>query len=210
MRVRDDQGGVFPFVESATPGTYVTNQLVMTAGTEYRLEITYAGSQYDATAIAQPVPPIDSIYLDKPKPGRFSGDSGVRVTIDLTDPAGQDNWYLWDQFVDGSRQLGPDSTFKLRITAPDESFRGITIRGFQPFEGVNINVGSSVLLRQIGIPESMYLYYFALSDQVSGDGSPFSVPPASVRGNVANLTTPSRPALGYFYASEVAEARIRR
>lgn len=210
VEVRDDRGQVVRFSESATPGTYVTDQLVVTAGTEYQLAITYEGSRYEAREVAQPVPPIDSIYLEKPKPGRFSGDSGVRVTIDLTDPPDQDNWYLWDQFVDGVRQLGPDSTFKLRITAPDESFRGLTIRGFQPFEGVNVNVGSSVLLRQIGIPESIYLYYFALSDQVGGGGSPFSVPPASVRGNVANLTTPTRPALGYFYASEVAEARISR
>ncbi|MBC7897318.1 MAG: DUF4249 domain-containing protein, partial [Cytophagaceae bacterium] len=193
-------GGVVRFSESATPGTYVTNQLIVTAGSEYRLDITYEGQRYEAVATAQPVPLIDSIYLEKPKPGRFSGDSGVRVTIDVTDPADQDNWYLWDQFVDGIRQLGPDSSFKLRITAPDESFRGITIKGFQPFEGVNINAGSSVLVRQIGIPESMYLYYFALSDQVGSDGSPFSVPPASVRGNVANRTTPTRPALGYFYA----------
>ena len=48
------------------------------------------------------------------------------------------------------------------------------------WDGIGGTTGA-VLVRQIGIPESMYLYYFALSDQVGSDGSPFAVPPASVQ-----------------------------
>ena len=40
-------------------------------------------------------------------------------------------------------------------------------------------------------------------------GSPFAVPPASRRGNVANLTRPAEPALGYFLAVEVHERTAR-
>ena len=198
------------FGESAVAGTYATDRLVITAGRRYTLSINFESQQYQATEQAQPVVPIDSLYFDAPKPGRFSGTGGLRATIDLVDTPNVRNFYLWDQFVDGVRQLGPDSSFKLRVAALDDGFDGLPITGFQPYEGIDIRPGSTVLMRQIALSENMYRYYFALSDQVGADGSPFSVPPSSVRGNIANRTDPSRLPLGYFYVSEIAEARATR
>ena len=209
VRVADDSGHEVTFVESA-PGRYTTDQLVVRVGARYSLSVAYAGESYEATETAQSVPPIDSLYFDPPRPGRFAGTKGVRATIDVTDPAGERNFYLWDQFVNGVRQLGPDTSFKYRVTATDDAFNGLAIIGFQPYEGVEIPDGGNVLIRQIGISEDIYHFYFALSDQVSADGSPFSVPAASVRGNVANVTNPSHFPLGYFYVSQVAEARATR
>jgi hypothetical protein len=209
VRVTDDAGTVVTFVETA-PGRYTTNQLTLRIGTEYRLTITYDGQTYESTETAMSVATIDSLYLEAPRPGRFSGTKGVRATIDLTDPPGLGNFYLWDQFIDGARVLGPDSSFKYRMVAMDDAVDGLEIKGFQPYEGIDIPVGSTVVMRQIGLSERMFRYYFAFSDQVSADGSPFAVPPASIRGNVSNVTDPSRFPLGYFYAAEVAEARVTR
>ena len=209
VRVTDDAGVATTFIESA-PGRYTTSQLTIRIGAQYHLTITYEGQTYESTETAMAVAPIDSLYLEAPKPGRFSGTEGVRATIDLTDPPGLGNFYLWDQFIDGVRVLGPDSSFKYRMVAMDDAVDGLTITGFQPYEGIDIPIGSTVLMRQIGLSERMYRYYFAFSDQVSADGSPFAVPPASIRGNVSNLTDPSRFPLGYFYAAEVAEASVTR
>ncbi len=55
--------------------------------------------------------------------------------------------------------------------------------------------------------EPVYRFYRALSDPSANDGSPFAVPLASVRGNISNLTTAANRPLGYFMATEVAEAR---
>ncbi|MBL8959696.1 MAG: DUF4249 domain-containing protein [Gemmatimonadetes bacterium] len=210
VRVTDNLGNAFPFVESSTPGTYVTTALTVERGRTYTLRIDWEGQRFEGVEQTMSVTPIDSLYFEAPKPGRFSGEDGVRATIDTRDPAGEKNFYLWDQFVDGRRLLGPDSSFKLRIIAPDDAVDGKPVLGFQPYEGIDIPVGSSVVVRQVGISESTYRYYFALSDQVSADGSIFSVPPASVRGNVANRSNPRQPALGYFYVSEVSEARAVR
>lgn len=209
VTVSDSRGRVVPFLESA-PGRYTTQALEVVVGEAYTLSIRWNGDEYRASEVARPTVPIDSLYFAPPQPGRFSGTGGVRATIDLRDTRGVRNWYLWDQFVDGVRQLGPDSTFKYRIVAPDDAFDGLDIAGFQPYEGVQIPVGAEVLMRQVGLSEAMYRYYLALSDQVSADGSPFAVPPASVRGNVANVTDPSRFALGYFHAAEVSERRATR
>jgi len=210
VTVTDDAGGVTTFTESGVAGVYTTSQLVVVAGRGYSLRIDYDGGRYEASEVAQSDAPIDSLYLDTPQPGRFSGSDGVRATIDFADPAGARNFYLWDQYVNGIRQLGPDTSFKYRVSASDDAFDGILVEGFQPYEGVDIPPGGAVLLRQIGLSEAMFRYYFALSDQVSADGSPFSVPPAGVRGNVANRTDPSRFPLGYFFVAEVSEARLRR
>lgn len=209
VRVTDDAGVVVTFAET-TPGRYATDQLTVRIGTEYRLSITFEGDIYESTEIAASVAPIDSLYLEAPRPGRFSGTEGVRATIDLADPPGLGNFYLWDQFIDGARVLGPDSAFKYRMVAMDDAVDGLTIQGFQPYEGIDIPVGSTVVMRQIGLSERMFRYYFAFSDQVSADGSPFAVPPASIRGNVSNVTDPSRFPLGYFHAAEVSEAQVTR
>lgn len=209
VRVTDDAGVTVTFIESA-PGRYTTDQLTVRIGATYRLAITWDGQSYESTETAQSVAPIDSLYLEAPKPGRFSGTEGVRATIDLIDPPGLGNFYLWDQFIDGVRVLGPDSTFKYRMVAMDDAVDGLTISGFQPYEGIDIPPGSTVLMRQVGLSERMYRYYFAFSDQVSADGSPFAVPPASIRGNVSNLTDPARFPLGYFLVAEVSEATVIR
>jgi hypothetical protein len=44
---------------------------------------------------------------------------------------------------------------------------------------------------------------------VGNNGSPFGVPISGVRGNVANVTTPSRRAVGYFIAGEYTELERR-
>lgn len=206
VRVTDDAGHMVAFTE-VLPGQYETDALEVVVGTRYTLRITWGGEDYQASDVAQGVAPILDLYFDPPKPGRFSGEEGVRATIDLEDPVGVDNYYLWDQFIDGVRVLGPDSTFRYRVVAYDDAFDGILIRGFQPYEGIDIPRGATVVMRQVGLSEDMYRYYFALSDQVSSDGSPFAVPPASVRGNVANVSDPLHYPLGYFHAAEVAEQR---
>lgn len=209
VRVVDDRGVVTPFTESNTPGAYVTSSLTVTRDRTYTLLIDWEGGRYEAKESTRAVAPIDSLYFEKPQPGRFAGDKGVRATIDFVDRGGEHNYFLWDQYVNGKRQLGPDSTVRMRITATDDGYDGLPIRGLQPFEGVDIPIGADVLMRQYAISADVYRYYFALSDQLGADGSPFSVPSSSLRGNVANRSKPNLPAAGYFYVSEVSEARAR-
>jgi hypothetical protein len=208
VRVTDETGAAVTFAESAArPGFYTTDALTLTTGRRYTLAIDYAGQRYEATEVAQPVAAIDALYFAPPAGVRAGAEAGLRATVDLRDPRGVRNWYLWDQFVDGARLLGPDSTTRLRVVATDEGFDGLRVVGYQPYDGARVAPGSTVLVRQVALSESAYRYYFALGDQTFNDGTPFDVPLASVRGNVVNRTDPSRPALGYFIAAEVAEAR---
>lgn len=208
VQVRDDQGRAVRFAESSTPGTYVTDSLVAAVGRTYTLRIEWRGDVYESTDRLDAVANIDSLYFIA-RPRRDAAKEGVRATIDLRDPPVVANYYLWDQFVDGVRQIAPDSLFRARIAASDEFFQGRRLRQFQPFDGVRVRSGQEVLIRQYSISETVWRYYDALNQQTNGDGSPFSTPPSSVRGNVANVTRPDVRALGYFSASAIAERRAR-
>ncbi len=174
----------------------------------YTVHIDWQGDRYEGSDVLNAVAPIDSLYfLERNSP--LGPREGLRATIDTFDPAGERNYYLWDQLVDGVRLIAPDSTFRIRVIANDDLVEGQQVREYQPYGGIPVSAGQLVTVRQIALSEVAYRYYLALSDQVSNDGSPFSVAPASVRGNVANRTRPDHRALGYFMAGEVAEATRR-
>jgi Domain of unknown function (DUF4249) len=209
VRVLSDAGETVPFTESPTEaGVYRTESLTGVVGRRYTLQITYQGETYEATEPMMGVPPIDTVYF-APRNTAGPAAKGVRATIDFTDVAGVRNYYLWDQYVNGSRLIVPDSAFRVRVAAADDGLDGRDVREFQPYDGIEIPPGADVLIRQMALSETVYRYYRALSDQSSNDGSPFSVPLSSVRSNVANRTNASHRALGYFMATEVAEARAR-
>jgi Domain of unknown function (DUF4249) len=213
VRVADDSGRVVAFAESATePGIYATNALVVAPGRAYTLRITWQGEEYSSTERTQTGVDIDSLYFVKRVATGNVGNSnkvGLRATITVRDPVGVANFYLWDQLVNGSRLIVTDTSLFVRPVASDELFDGFVFVDFQPYDGIEVKSGQMVRVRQIAISKQIYRYYLALQDQGFNDGSPFGVPPASLRGNVANLTTPSNLALGYFAVSEVSELERR-
>jgi hypothetical protein len=205
VRVVDDSGRVVPFTELASePGTYETSVFVVNLGRSYTLQISYSGQEYRSTESTVVAVPIDSLWFIE-RIANVAPRDGLRATIGYRDPPGVRNFYLWDQFVDGQRVVRPDSLDLYRVVFSDELTNGARARRFQPYDGVVVRRGQQVRVRQIAIPEQAYRYYTALSEQASNDGSPFGVPPSSLRGNIANVTTPGNLALGYFIVSEITE-----
>ncbi|MDX2191828.1 MAG: DUF4249 domain-containing protein [Gemmatimonadales bacterium] len=206
VRVRDGQGGSWSYAGPDADGLYRTTGLVPVVGRTYTLEIGWNGDQYRAQETLLPVAPIDSLYFIWVEAGPFSGDSGIRAAIDYTDPAGRQDNYYWDLLVNGQRRLNTDPGNRFRLISEDRFYDGGRVTRYQPFDESVLEVGERVLVRQLALSAAGFRYHRALLEQQSqGGGSPFSVPPASVRGNVANLTRPEAPALGWFRASQVAE-----
>lgn len=202
--VTSELGQTFPFAEGI-PGRYESAHIPLAIGRRYTLAIEYEGERYEATQTVVAVPPIDSLYFVFEDGGVGQGDPGFRAVIDYTDEPAVRNFYLWELFVDGERRVDLDPGNRFRIISDDEFYDGGVVTGYQPFDEEIVDPGQTVTLRQIGLPEEGYRYYFALFEQTTGGGGPFSTPPASVRGNVANLTDPGHRALGFFLASAVSE-----
>lgn len=201
--VTDGAGGTFPFVESS-PGSYVRNGLIPVIGRTYTATIDYQGDRYQAVSELLPVSPIDSLYFRFEVEGIAQGDSGFRAVIDYADPPGSRNFYLWELLVDGEQRIGIDPGNSFRIISDDEFYDGGRVIGYQPYDEEIVEPGERVTMRQIALSEAAYRFYFEFFQQTTG-GGPFSTPPASVRGNVANLTDRTRPALGWFLATQISE-----
>ncbi|MDH3732037.1 MAG: DUF4249 domain-containing protein [Gemmatimonadota bacterium] len=204
--VTDDQGGVFPLAETS-PGTYTTASLPAAIGRTYSISIDWEGDTYTASATAGAVPPIDRLYFVFEEETLITEIEGYRSTIDFIDPSGVENFYLWEQIVDGRNELLPDPGNAFNLISKDEFYDGQAVLAYQPNDEVAIELGQRVEIRQVALSRAAYDYYLALFEQNAlGSGDPFSIPPANIRGNVRNETTPDRRALGYFEAAEVSVA----
>ena len=187
-------------------GQYVNSGLSPTIDETYVLHIVWEGQEYEAMETLIAVPAIDTIY-QRFEEGNLFEDEGIKIAIDFTDPAEVDNYYHWETFLDGELQILPDPGNKNNLIAEDDFFNGNQIVGYFPNEEVVFDPGNEVLVRQIGLSENAFTYYYTLFDQAAKTGALIDTPPIPVRGNIRNLTNPSNYALGYFYACEVAEAR---
>ncbi|MCG8468513.1 MAG: DUF4249 domain-containing protein [Gemmatimonadetes bacterium] len=204
--VSDDAGGIFPFAESA-PGLYTATDLEAVVGRTYSLEVEWNGETFAASAMLRGVPPIDSLYFVFEEETVIVEEEGFRATIDFSDPAGRENYYLWEQLVDGVNIIPPDPGNAFNLVSADEFYDGRRIVGFQPNDEVALQTGQRATVRQIALSREAHDFYLTLFEQNAlGSGNPFSIPPANVRGNVRNLSRPDRPALGFFEAAEVSVA----
>ncbi len=207
LRVTDDAGNSYAFAPSPRdPTLHLSQPFAAQVGRRYTLHVTWQGETYEGSDLLTSIAPIDSMYF-MDRNSVIGPREGLRATIDTRDPGGERNYYVWDQLVNGVRLIAADSAFKARVFANDDLVDGKAVTQFQPYGGMVVKPGDRVEVRQISLSEEGYRYYVALTDQVTNDGSPFAVSTASVRGNVANLTRPSRRALGYFMAGEVSSVR---
>jgi len=206
VQVVDALGTLTRFTESAAePGVFTTSALTPVLGRRYVLRIVWQGDTYEASETVRPVAPIDSLWFG-PRLSSQGPSTGLRATIAFTDPPAMTDFYLWDQFVDGQRSMAPNP-WNPRATSSDELMNGQEWRAAQPYAANVVTSGQQVLVRQMAISEPGYLYFTTVNYQTTNNGSPFGAPPASLRGNIANLTMPSNRALGFFLAGQVSEAR---
>ena len=206
VTVVDGAGRAYSFPE-IEPGLYGTEHLFAHVGETYTLFLEYGGDVYEASALLREVPPIDSLYFVFEEETLFIEEEGYRAAIDFADPAGVANYYLWEQLVEGVNEIPPDPGNAINLVSRDELYDGQDVIGFQPNDEIAIASGEHAEIRQIALSRLGYEYYYALFEQNAlGSANPFSIPPATIRGNVVNLDRPHRFAFGFFGAAEVSIA----
>jgi len=207
VTVSDEQGNIFSFIESGQePGVYEVNDLFAETGQTYTLRIDYRGEIYEAREILLPVADIDSIYQEFKSETLFD-EAGIRIKIDFTDPPQPGNYYYWEQFRDDEIFINPNPGTKWTLVSSDEFFNGLKVVGREPNNDMAFEPGQRAKVRQYAISDQLYNYMFLLYDQATG-GGPTDAPPATLRGNIQNISNPDNYPLGYFGASEVSEAEL--
>lgn len=183
---------VFNFIETPNTGEYVCTNFVPVINESYTLTVQYAGQTYTSTEKLLATPTIDNIQQTTVQ--GFGGDI-IQVKFFYQDNGSEDNNYLVG--VKNSTKAIPEYG-----VIKDEFFQGNQMFGF--YSDDKLKAGDQLLFSLEGIS----LRYFNYMNQLlniagSGGGSPFSTPPATLRGNIINQTNENEYPLGYFHLSEI-------
>lgn len=201
---------VFTFSESdRIPGLYETNDMQAAIGEEYRLSIIYEGDEYEAIERLLPVAAIDSLYQVFQEETLFQ-DEGIKVLLDYSDPEGEENYYHWQVFRNDTLLVTADVGNQFNLISSDEFYDGLQISEFEPSSDFSFVPGDVAVVRQYALNAQSFEYYRNYYEQVVGIAPGLAdVVPATLRGNVQNVSNPDRYPLGYFEASAVSEKRMR-
>lgn len=189
VRIENSNGDVFTFNETE-PGLYVCTNFVPVINMDYALYVSAEGQSFTAVEKLTSVTPIDKVEQEIVPD--FGGEDVIELTFYYKDPADQQNYYLTD--YQGDFLLFPD--YEL---TDDELFNGNEI-STRYSEEDKIKPGKTVNITHRGISKNFY-NYMKLLLEVYG-GSPFSIPPGNIRGNIVNTTDSNNFAFGYFRLCE--------
>lgn len=192
VTVTNSSNTIFNFVETPNTGEYVCLNFVPVINETYTLAIQYAGQNYSSTEKLLATPTIDSVQQTTVQ--GFSGDQ-IQVKFFYQDNGQEDNNYL----VGTKNSTLPIPEYGV---LKDEFFQGNQMFGF--YSDGNLSAGANLFFSLEGISTRYYNYLNKLLNIAgSGGGSPFSTPPATLRGNIVNQTNENEFPLGYFHLSEI-------
>jgi hypothetical protein len=187
-----DSSTTYFFTENPGTGEYLCDNFNPIIGETYFLTVKTNDETYTATETLIGVPTIDSI--EQNNEGGFLGNA-IEVKFFFQDNGLLNNFYLI-QFNSNFNLLPEYDVIN------DEFFQGNQMFGL--YSNEDMKTGDELNFSLHGISERYYNYLNVLLGIAGGNGgSPFSTPPATVRGNFVNQTNPDNFAYGYFSLSEI-------
>lgn len=171
-------------------------------GRMYHLRITLAdGTVITASDYLEKVETLDTVKVNLSARGDYEF---LAVFISSQETPGPGNYYKWDIYIN-DRLLYESGNLAF---ASDELVDGNYIYDFEIFtdfyeddEDKVLRKGDTVYVEQLSISKAAYDYYFGMVDQAFS-GSPFSVPPANLPGNL--ISSDGKKVLGIFSARDVS------
>ncbi|OMQ08715.1 DUF4249 domain-containing protein [[Flexibacter] sp. ATCC 35103] len=190
--IKNSQNVQFNFTEVQKTGRYVCSNFIPVIDENYTLTVINNGITYTATETMKSVAPITRI--EQNNEGGFTGKD-IETKAFFNDPADVDNFYLF-KYVYSNKVT---STY---YVSEDKFFQGNEY--FSSSDDDELKIGDEVEMTHYGISKQYYNYMSILvSIAGSNVGGPFQSPPATVKGNIINMTDKSNYPLGYFSLSEI-------
>jgi len=203
-------------------------------GKTYTLHVrTSDGVEYiSAGETMKSSPPIDKVYTEyvpttTPKP-KYRGN--FNIYVDVKDPATEGDFYRWSwknyqkpsfcEIYTVPRTDPPQRFYKnccepcWNITtcigcikvASDNLVNGRTLAkqniGQIPFDDITPYY---LLVEQMSLSRDAFNFWKSVDAQANNSGGIFDTAPATIRGNIKNLTDANNPMLGYFQVSSITQ-----
>lgn len=185
-----DSNVVFPLIEDPATGIYETSTFVPVINANYELEVIYNGDTFTARETLLAAPLIERIEQTT---ANFFGTDAIKVEFFFQDDATEENYYA-------SQFNYPDYSLDVYRTRSDEFSNGQENSFFEQDE--NLTPSEALTMYFYSFSKTNFNYMNLLLDQISS-GGPFASPPAAVKGNCINTTTPEEKPYGYFRLSEM-------
>jgi len=189
VKIENSNGDVFTFNETE-PGSYVCTNFVPVLNMDYTLSVAAEGQTFRAVEKLTAVTPIDRVEQETVKDA--VGDEFIEIVFYYKDPADQVNYYLTD--FKSNYLLFPEYNL-----SRDEFFNGNEM-DTRFTDDDKIKPGITYDITHRGISKNFY-NYMNLILEIYG-GSPFSIPPGNIRGNIVNTSDSNNFAFGYFRLCE--------
>jgi Domain of unknown function (DUF4249) len=221
------------FLFDSGNGNYVSGNLNLIAGNEYRLRIqTTDGKEYLSDYVkAKTTPLIDSISWKR-------DDKGVHIYANTKDPSNATRYYRWD--YDETWQVSsfydPDVIYENGVirnrVLPQEQVTQCwknqpsttiflansthlqsDIISEEPLVSIPVSdeklfVRYSILVRQYAEEPDAYNFFELLKKNSEEIGSIFNPQPSEIKGNIHCVTNPAEFVVGFVTASTIEEKRI--
>ncbi|MBQ4820753.1 DUF4249 family protein [Aquimarina sp. MMG016] len=190
-------------------GFYTNTALVPELGKTYTITILWNGETYQGSDTLNEVAGFDNFFAEFEEETIFS-PGGYFLKFDSTDPVNIENYYYNRLFKNGEFVISPDPGNAQNLITSDEFFDGQQRVNVDVNGEISFEIGETATGQQLGISKEYFDYLFELFTQTGNTGISFggNPPPATIRSNVINTTTPSNRAVGFFYAADVIENSI--
>lgn len=190
--ITNSANDVFTFVETPNTGEYVCTNFIPIINENYILTVQYNGETYKASEKLLATPNIDSV---EQKTVQGIGGNEIQVKFFYQDNGQEENYYLIG-FKNNTIAYPGYGVIK------DRFFQGNQMFGFYTQEDLQSGVQLDMSLQGISL---RYYNYMDKLINISGgsSGSPFATPPATLIGNIINITNETNYPLGYFSLGEI-------
>lgn len=233
VSVSDDRGFYYQFRESATAGTYLSDNNVFRGvpGRKYTLHIftnnaTVNHYSYESLPMELiSAPPIDSLYFEKvtiKEKDEFSGPKeGCQVYLNTHDESDNCRFYRWDYTETWEFRLpymvdnhvcwitNNSNIIKIKNTSvlSENVIRKYPLN-FISSETDRLSVKYSLLVNQYSLNEDEFTYWEKLQNVSQDVGGLYDIIPSSISGNIFCIEDPAERVLGYFSVSGKTSERI--
>lgn len=196
--IKNSRGDKFNFIEVKKSGVYICNNFVPVIDEQYTLTVVSRGSRYIATETLKSVAPI--MRIEQNNEGGFAGKD-IEIKAFYNDPADAANFYLYKYVYSNKIK----STF---YVDEDKFFNGNEF--FSLSDDEDLKIGNEIEITHFGISKQYY-NYMSILVSIAGNnvGGPFQSPPATVKGNIVNVTNKENYPLGYFSLCETSTAKYK-
>ncbi|KAF2081967.1 DUF4249 domain-containing protein [Flavobacterium sharifuzzamanii] len=196
--IKDSHNEQFNFIEIKKTGQYSCINFKPVVGEQYTLTVISRGSRYIANETLKSVAPITRI--EQKNDGGFTGKD-IEIKSYFTDPGDEENYYLF-KYVYSSKVT---SNY---YVSEDKFYQGNEI--YSVTDDEDLKAGDEILVTHYGISKQYYNYMNILvSIAGTNVGGPFQSPPATVKGNIVNVTNKDNYPLGYFSLSETSTKKYK-